>query len=285
MKKIKTIIMILLGNLILAFGVSAFVIPNNIASGGSTGISLAMKHFIGCPISYTVSILNVAMFVLGFFFLGKKFAMTTIISTFFFPICLSVFESFGLMKNICNDVFLSCIFAGVTIGLGIGLVLKAGASTGGVDIPLLILNKHRHVPVGKSMYILDTLILLTQVPFSNSTEILYGIVVVFTTSFMVNKVLLSGDEQVQLFVISHEFTNIKKQLLHILDNGVTLVHIETGLNKQNQMAVLSVLSNRKLTYAKQIILNIDPKAFMMINSITEVRGKGYTLSRSVDELC
>lgn len=282
MKNIKMMIMIILGNMILAFGVTAFMIPHHIIIGGSTGIASCIQYYLHIPLSYTVMFINVVMFLAGYFVLGKKFALTTIISTFVYPIFLNIFQFIDGLSTFCEDMVLAALYGGVVIGMGIGLVMKAGASTGGMDIPLIILNRKKGIPIGTSMNICDTLILVTQMTFSKTTEILYGIAVVFVTSTIINKVLTYGVSQVQMFIISPKYQDIKYELLHNLDNGVTMVNIETGMNEQSQKAVLAVLSNRKVNQVKQAVLKIDQQAFITISQITEVDGRGFSFDRYVD---
>lgn len=282
MKNIKTIILIILGNIILSFGVTAFMIPHHIIIGGSTGIASCVQYYLHIPLSYTVMFINVVMFLLGYLILGKKFALTTIVSTFVYPICLNFFQSIDGISTFCEDMVLAAVYGGIIIGLGIGLVMKAGASTGGMDIPLIVLNKKRGIPIGTSMNVCDTLILITQMTFSKTTEILYGIAIVFVISSVINKVLTSGVTQVQMFIISPKYQEIKHVLLHDLDNGVTMVQIETGMNELSQKAVLAVISNRKVREVKQAVLNIDKHAFITINQITEVDGRGFSFDRCVD---
>ncbi len=281
-KHIKTITLIVLGNLILSFGVTAFMIPHHIIIGGSTGIASCMQYYFHIPLSYTVMVINVVMFLAGYFILGKKFALTTIVSTFVYPIFLSFFQSIDALAHFCDDMVLAAVYGGIIIGLGIGLVMKAGASTGGMDIPLIILNKKKGIPIGTSMNICDTCILVTQMTFSKTTEILYGIAIVFVISNIINKVLTYGVSQVQMFIISPKYEEIKYELLHNLDNGVTMVHIETGMNELSQKAVLAVLSNRKVNRVKQAVLKIDKQAFITISQITEVDGRGFSFDRYVD---
>lgn len=281
-KNIKTILMIILGNLILAFGVTAFMIPHEIIIGGSTGIASCMQHYFHIPLSYTVMFINVVMFIIGYLILGKKFAFTTIVSTFVYPIFLDIFQSIERISTFCNEIVLAAVYGGIVIGIGIGLVMKAGGSTGGMDIPLIILNKKKGIPIGTSMNVCDTLILITQMTFSDTTEILYGIAIVFVISSVINKVLTAGVSQVQMFIISPKYNEIKYELLHNLDNGVTMVQIETGMNEESQKAVLAILSNRKVNKVKQEVLRIDKQAFITISQITEVDGRGFSFDRYVD---
>lgn len=279
MEKIKMLVLILIGNAILALGVSAFLLPNGFIAGGATGVAIILNHYFSLEISVCVMIVNVVMFVTGFIFLGKKFALTTIISSITYPLVLGVFTKVTFLQTLSNDPFLSSVMAGAMTGVGIGLVIKAGASTGGMDIPLLILNKRKGISIGVAMYAMDTLLLLLQASFSNSNSILYGIVVVIVTSVVINQVLLFGEKQMQILVVSKYSEEIKKELLHTMDIGVTLLNIETGLSQESQKAVLSVCDNRHINIVKKKILEIDPLSFMTINTVVEVHGKGYTVER------
>ena len=279
MEKLKMLVLIIIGNSLLALGVSAFLLPNAFIAGGTTGIAIIMNHYFLMEISMCVMVVNVVMFILGFVFLGKTFAFTTIISSVMYPTILSIFVKIPALQTLSIDPFLSSVIAGALTGIGIGLVIKAGASTGGMDIPLLILNKRKGISVALAMYTMDTILLLLQASFSNMTSILYGIVVVVVTSVVINQVLLFGEKQMQVMVISSRSEEIKNQLLHTMDIGVTLLNIETGLHQEPQKAILSVCTNRTISAVKHKILEIDPLSFITINTVVEVHGKGYTVER------
>lgn len=279
MEKIKMLGLILLGNLLLAISVSAFILPSNFIAGGATGLAIILHHYTMLSVSICVMIINAIFFCIGYVFLGKKFALSTIVSTVIYPFLLDICSSITILQAINDDVFLSSVLAGLLMGVGIGLVIKAGASTGGLDIPLLILNKKKNIPVGKSMYIMDTCLLLLQANFSSMHDVVYGIVIVLVTSTVINQVLLAGEKQIQIFVISNSYQKIKDELLYGLDAGVTLVNIETGMDGNIQKGVLTVCSKRKIEDMKRKILEIDSTSFMMINSVVEVHGKGYTMQR------
>ncbi len=276
---IKKLILILLGNFILAFGVNCFMVPAGIIMGGATGIGLAVNKFTGINLSYVVWILNFILFFLGLFFMGKAFAMSIILSTFFYPLCLNVLERIPGIMHLTDNLLLADIYGGVLVGLGIGLVVRQGASTGGLDIPPLIMQKKFGIPVGISLYVCDFTVLVMQAFFSTSDQVLYGILNVFLSSMVVNYVTVMGERKVQLLVISDKYEEIRKELLTDMDLGVTLVHVETGYMRQEQMAVLCVTTARKLYGANLAIQTIDPRAFISITNISEVRGRGFTLER------
>lgn len=271
------ICLVLLGNALYALGVVIFLLPSNIITGGTTGLSLFAHHYFHIPISGFVLVFNLIMFLLGAIFLGKNFALTTLISTFFYPIILGIFQKIPILQKFStDDKILSAVFAGLFIGVSIGIVIRAGASTGGLDIPPLILNKKWGVSVSGVLYLLDFTILILQMLFSDIDEILYGIILVLIYTVVLDKVLMLGSSQTQVKVISSHYEEINEAIIHRLDRGSTLIHAETGYLRQNFPVVLTVISNRELVTLNQLVQKIDPKAFMIISKVNEVRGAGFT---------
>ena len=138
---IKNLCLILLGNTIYSLAIVVFILPNNMITGGTTGLGISVEHYLGLPIHTFVLIFNTMMFILGAVMLGKKFALTTLVSTFYYPFILGVFQNIPALGNVTSDKMLATVCGGLMIGFGIGIVIRAGASTGGMDIPPLVLNK------------------------------------------------------------------------------------------------------------------------------------------------
>lgn len=282
-KNLWTIIGVLAGNLILAFTVSAFMVPHGIIMGGATGMGLTISHYFPIDLSLIIFIVNAILFVLGAVVLGKKFALTTIISTFVYPTFLSVVRQIPGVANMTDNIMLATIYGGALLGLGIGLIVRVGASTGGTDILALVFNKWFHIPVAALLYVVDFTVLGMQVFFSNSEQILYGILALILTTIVLNRVMLMGQSQIQLFIITELYEEVKEKMLKEIDAGVTMVHIETGYGKKQQQGVLCVIPKRKLYSVKELVQMVDPKAFITITQINEVRGRGFTLERRYGE--
>ncbi len=276
---IKKIPIILLGNTLYALAVALFILPNKLITGGTTGLALVFQHQLGIPVSIFVGVFNIVMFVLGGIVLGKSFALTTIISTFYYPFILSIFEKLFGGSRMTNDTMLATIFASLLIGAGIGMVIRAGASTGGMDIPPLILNKKLKLSVSVTMSIFDCFILLTQMLFSSKEMILYGILLVLLYTMILDKVLMIGKNQMQIKIISERSEAISEMIRTRLDRGTTLLYSEGGHTRKKSYAVLTIVSNRELSKINDLTMEIDPKAFMIINKVNEVRGRGFTLHK------
>lgn len=279
MRKGKVIFEILIGNAILAFAIAVFILPNQMICGGVTGLSIILAHYLHIDISISVWMLNIILFLAGAFVLGKKFAMTTIISTFVFPTFLTLFQMIPNLDAWNQDILLSALCAGVLTGAGIGIVIKNGASTGGMDIPPLIIHKKAGLSISICLYVMDTCILLLQALFSEPMMILYGVMIVLLTSLVLNKVVLNGHQQVQIFIISNAYQKIKEDILHKADNGVTLFDITSGYEEKELKGIMCITSNRKLHAINETITSNDPEAFYTISNINEVKGKGFTIER------
>lgn len=274
------ILSVLLGNALLAFGVCAFVVPNGIMLGGSTGIALTVQHFIpGLRLSVISAVVNASLFVLGWVCLGKKFAATSLLSTIVYPLILAVFEELPLGELFQEGIVLSGLACAVVFGLGIGMVVRVGGSTGGMDIPPCILYKYKGIPVGTSMMFFDTAVVLMQVCINGLDGILCSLLVIFVMSATLNKSVVSGEEKVQVMIFSPAYEEIRKVLLEKVVVGVTLLDVETGYDRLQQKAVLSVVYARKYPELRDAALAIDPKAFIVTSDVTNVNGKGYTLHR------
>lgn len=158
-------------------------------------------------------------------------------------------------------------------------MLKANASTGGVDILALFINKKFNIPVHIVLNAIDITVLIFQISFSDSTHIIYGIVMTFITSTMLNKTLSAGQSLIQLTVISDSYDEIRKVILHDMDAGVTMLMSEKGYTEKNSKLVTSIIPYRKLPDIKKRVLEIDPLAFVIVSRVDEVGGKGFTISR------
>jgi uncharacterized membrane-anchored protein YitT (DUF2179 family) len=276
---LKNIALILFGNTIYALAVTAFIIPNGLITGGTMGLALLFHHQLGLPVTVFVSVFNISMFIVGALVLGRSFALTTLVSTFYYPLVLGIFQKVAFFQNMTSDRLLSAIYAGILIGFAIGVVIKAGASTGGMDIPPLVLNKKLGFSVSVVMYGLDFTILLSQMLFANKEQVLYGILLVLIYTVVLDKVLLLGQSRTQVKIVSEKYEEINKMIIQRLDRGSTLIQAETGYCRNNNLVVLTVIANRELPKLNQLVSSIDSKAFMVINRVNEVKGRGFTMDK------
>jgi uncharacterized membrane-anchored protein YitT (DUF2179 family) len=274
-----SLLMVLLGNTLQALSIRLFVIPANLMSCGTTGIGLEMNHVFGIPLSAFILIFNVLMLAVGWAFIGRKLAMTSILSSLVYPVALEVFNRLLGNLVITENVLLNTVFGGLGMGLSLGIVLRAGASTGGMDIPPLILKKYFHIPVSASLWAFDFCILLSQVFFHPAEDLLYGILLILVISFALNKVMLLGTSRTEVKIISEKHEAIRQAILSRVDRGCTMLHGQGGYLQQDTELILSIVSNYELPKIQQLAREIDPNCFVIISQVTEVWGRGFSYSK------
>ncbi len=270
---------IFLGNILYALTLKLFLIPANLASGGATGIALAIYNITGLPVSGVLLAVNVGMLILGLFLLGKAFVVTTLLSTFLMPGALEVMDRVLGEFILTQDLLLCTLFAGLGVGISLGIVIRTGASTGGMDIPPLILFKYFRIPVSVSLYAFDVTILLVQAPLHSAENILYSILFVMVSSIALDKMLMIGTTQTEVKIISNQSEAIREAILRQLDRGVTLLEAEGGYLHDRTQVIFSVISNRELFKLEKLVHGIDPNSFMVITRVSEVKGRGFSLDK------
>ena len=281
--RLLSLLLVLLGNTVYALTVKLFLLPANLISCGTTGIALVVNHLTGIPMSWFIFAFNMVMLALGWWILGRKFAMTTVLSSLFYPIALEVLNVVLGDIRITEDILLNTLFAGLGLGGSLGIVIRAGASTGGMDIPPLVLKKLLRIPVSVSLWGFDFCIMLAQMTFHKPEDLLYGILLLMVISFALNKMLLLGTSRTEVKIVSPQSQAIRDAILSKVDRGVTMLHGEGGyLHRQTEL-LLSVVSNHELPKIEQLARGIDPDCFMIVTRVTEVWGRGFTYSKHYAE--
>lgn len=205
--------------------------------------------------------------------------MTTVLSTVIYPFMLGVLERTGFQGFAMEERLVAVFYAGLLIGAGIGIVIRAGASTGGVDIPSLILKKKLGINISFSIYLMDCVILGLQMIGADFRGVLYGILLIIVYTMALNKVLVSGTARIQVKIVSKAYKKLNRLITERMDCGASLLHMETGYLHKEQEMILAVIAQRDLPRLNQLVMDEDPEAFMIINQINEVRGRGFTMKR------
>ena len=277
MSKVKNILLLLLGNLILACGTSFFILPNNILSGGVTAISIILDSLLGINRVFTIYALNIVLFILGAVCLGKAFAAKALMSTILYPTFIALLSPFYDPEFCAVEPILAAIFAGVIMGTGLGLVFRANGSSGGMDIPALILHKYLHIPQGNAVFIIDFLTVSAGLMVFGLNSLLIGILTIFTTSNVINMVLTFGGENAQnVMIISNKWETIRDYLLKDLARGVTILEGTGAYSNEHRPVLMCVVKTREYAKFQREIGTIDPEAFIIVNSVHEVRGMGFS---------
>ena len=270
---------IVVGNAMYALTVVLFLMPSGLITGGATGIALAFNKVTGLPVSGVLFVVNVAMLLLGWWVLGRRFALNTMASTVLSPFFMALWERLLGSLVLTDDLVLNTVFAGFGIGISLGITIRAGASTGGMDIPPLVLQKWFRWPVSITMMLFDIAILLVQAAFSQPEQVLYGIVLVITHTIVMDKMLMLGDSRTEVKIISTRSDEIRTAILAEIDRGVTVLHGEGGYTGEPSEVLLSVISNRELPRLEKLVHSIDPACFLIVSRVTEVSGRGFSMEK------
>lgn len=278
------ILYVVLGNIILAAGVSFFIVPNNILSGGVAGIAVAIAPVINISTTMIINGLTFILFIGGILVLGKNFAIKTLLSTILYPTFVSVFSVMSETIHITSDPMIASIYGGILVGAGVGLVFKTGASTGGMDIPPLIAHKYTHIPLATLVLITDGLTVMLGLSIYGIEPALIGLISVWTSSYMVNKMLMLGlSEAKSLMIISDKYEEILSQIATQVDRGATIINAEGGYKRDKRPVLMVVILKKQFPLVNRIITSIDPGAFVIVNDVNEVQGEGFTYDSPIKE--
>ena len=273
-KQIVNALSVIIGTFILAVSVEVFIIPYHILSGGVAGIAVALEPFIHVPETLIANILLVVLLIIGGFFLGKEFVKNTILSSLTYPIFTSLLSG---RVELTVDPIVASFYAGLVGGAGIGLVLRTGASTGGMDIPPLIINKITGIKVSTLVLITDGLTVLLGLIAYDMSTVLIGLISVFTTSIAISKVLtINGTVSKSVQIISNKYEEILKEIDMQLSRGATILQGYGSYTKEEKKIVLCVVSERQYGKLIEIVNEIDPSAFIITTDATDMHGEGFT---------
>jgi uncharacterized membrane-anchored protein YitT (DUF2179 family) len=205
--------------------------------------------------------------------------MTTIFSSLFYPLALEVLNRTLGNISLTDNMMLTVLFAALGLGLSLGMVIRGGGSTGGMDIPPLILKRFFRIPVSASLWVFDFCIMLTQMMFHTVEDLLYGVLLLIVISITLNKVMLLGTSKTEVKIISTKADQIREAILSQVDRGVTILHGEGGYSREGTEVLLSIVSNHEMPKIERLARDIDPTCFMIINRVSEVWGRGFSFGR------
>ena len=279
-KIIKDYGIVLLGTFIMAVAVKVFILPFNILSGGVAGIAVALEPVFHLDPDFVINVLVLGMFILGSFVLGKDFAMKTFLSSLVYPIYLPLIDPFVPVLEL--DPLVASIYGGVVAGLGIGLVMRTGSSTGGMDIPPLILNKFFHFDIAACVLVIDALTVLLGLFTYGLEAVLVGLISVVTSSYTINMILTFGSQSCKsVQIISNEYVTIMNRVHDELERGSTLLDATGGYTGETRKVLLVVIDNKEYNRLIRLINEVDPKAFVITTDTKSVHGEGFALEFKV----
>ena len=269
--------LVTLGAFIMAVGYVYFISPHKIVPGGVFGISIVLHHLFGLPIGITALVLNIPLTLIGIKILGPRFGVKTVVGFTLASVFIDVLSRiWGEQPLVANDVLLSSIFGGVLVGLGLGLIFKAKATSGGSDIVAMIIAKYTKMPVGQLLIMIDScIVIIGLIAFRDWRIPLYSWIVIFITGKVVDLVLEGMSYEKSLFIITDKYDEIRDKIINDLDRGGTLIKGEGMFKGTEKKIIFTNVSRRELSMLQEYINIVDPNAFMTVINANEILGNGF----------
>ena len=273
---IKDYLIIIFGLLLYALGWVGFLIPNEITTGGVTGISALIYYGTGIPISVSYFVINVLLLLAAIKVLGLQFCIRTIFSVIVCSSFLSILPLFIKDALVDEQPFMSAIIGGILCGSGIGLVFVSNGSTGGTDIIAAVINKYRDITLGRVMLICDLIIISSSYFVLKDWEkVVYGYVTLYVCSFVLDQVVNSARQSVQFFIISNKYEEIGKRINEYPHRGVTIINATGFYTGKEQKMMFVLAKKRESTIIFRLIKDCDPTAFVSQSAVIGVYGEGF----------
>jgi len=268
---------IVVGTFIMAVGFVFFISPYRLAPGGVYGIAIILHHMFGFPIGLSGLVMDIPLTLLGIRILGPRFGLKTVFGFILLSGFITLLEfTWGYVPLVEDDALLSAIFGGVLVGLGLGLVFKSRASSGGSDIIAMILAKYTRMPVGQLLIFVDAaIVLLGLIAFEDWKIPLYSWIVIFIIGKMVDVVLQGISYEKTLFIISDQHSAIRDKIINDLDRGGTFIQAKGMYNGEEKQMIFTVVSRREMAILQNFIHKTDPNAFMTVIDANEIIGHGF----------
>jgi uncharacterized membrane-anchored protein YitT (DUF2179 family) len=263
---------VLIGSAIIALAFNVFLLPNQIASGGVSGISTILLSVFGWEPAYVQWAFNIPLFIAGVILLGKQFGVKTLVGTIFLP--LVVF----LTNNVApwtNDALLGALFGGIVVGLGLGIVFRGNGSTGGTDLAAQIITKYTGLTLGTSVVLIDGLIVLSAALVFDIERGLYALIALYVTSKTIDLVQVGFGRSKTAMIITNRQEEVREGILNKIDRGVTKLSAYGGFTDNERPVLMCVVDQREFTKLKQLVKSLDPSAFVVVMDASEVLGEGF----------
>lgn len=275
-KLLKNALLIIIGSAMYAFSVSLFLTPNQIAPGGVSGIAIMLGHLTGIGVGAFIFILNIPLLIIGLIKLGKSFFVGTMITIFLTSVLTDLFAK---LPPLTENVMLSALGGGVSLAIAIGLIFKAGYTSGGTDIIVrLIKLRHKHLKTGIIFIAVDGIISIASgIVFENPDNALYALLALVVSSIVLDIVLYGSDEARLVYIITKKEKEISDYILKKLDIGCTLLDCQGAYSGEKRHTVMCAIKKRDLPQLQEYILQTDRDSFMIVTSANEIYGEGYKL--------
>ena len=265
--------LIVIGCLIGGAAYPLFLVPNAIAPGGLTGIATIFNYLWGWPVGLTSMVLNLPLFLIGYKTMGRVFAFRSLVATVLFSGCIDLIK----LPPLTDDILLGSVYGALVLGVGLGLIMRGGATTGGSDmIARMVHQRFPVVTVGAFLFLIDCLVILSAAFTMSARAALYALICIFVSARAVDLVLAGMGSAKACFIITTRAEAISQRIMEELDRGATLLAATGAYSGAGRMLLISVVSQREVVPLKKIVRTEDGKAFMFITDTHETLGEGFS---------
>lgn len=271
-KIIKESIIVTIACIIIAFNINYFYLGNKLAQGGISGLSLILYYLTDMDISYIYLALNIPLIIVAYIFIGKEFVFKTLFATIMLTIFLKIFGSF---RGPIDDILMASIFGGGINGIAIGIIFFAGGSSGGTDIIAKIINKHYGIAIGKILLIIDFIILSMVAFIFGKVIFMYTLISLLVSAKMIDIIQEGIYSAKGVIIISNKVEELRKKIMEDTGRGLTLINAKGAYTQKEVGMLYCIVGKYQLMKVKNIVKEIDPTAFMIVNQVHEVIGKGF----------
>lgn len=266
--------MLILASIVYSLAVGIFLSPLKISPGGLTGIATAVNFMTDVPTGLILVFFNIPLIILGFIKFGGGFIFKTTVSVLFTSVFIDLAEAF--LKSALTDKAVCSVFGGLLLGIGIGVTMLTGASTGGADIAVKLVNRRFNISIGRAFLIIDgAVIIFASIIYGDIQSALYSVITIFVSSKTVDIILYGNNDAKALFIISERREELSKLITEKAERGVTLLSALGGYTGKSKNVLLCVARNNEINLIRKAIINTDPSAFFFIVSVGDVIGKGF----------
>nr|WP_106784710.1 YitT family protein [Lysinibacillus timonensis] len=278
MKFVKEIVGILIGAALYSFGFVHFNMQNGLGEGGFSGITLILYFTLKWDPALLNLILNIPMFILGWKLLGRKQFFYTLIGTFAVSVFLKIFQIYEFQMNLQNDLLLASLFAGVFVGVGLGIIFRFGGTTGGVDIIARLVNKYVGWSMGKTMFTFDAFVLVASLlTFLDARSMMYTLVAVYLGARVIDMVQEGAYAAKAVMIISNKSSEIAEYVTQEMERGLTVFHGYGHFTKHSKDVLYCVVGRNEVVRLKSMVRKIDSNAFVTITDVRDVTGEGFRI--------
>ena len=265
--------MITLGAIIYVFALKVFITPMQIPSGGIAGIALLCNYMLGMPIGVVSMVLNIPLLFFGYKMLGRDFFFKTMYMTVLSSVLTDLA---GFLPAYEGDILLACLFGGMIKGVGFGLVIRVGGTSGGSDVVSKYLYRKRAVPIGTTNMSINVCVLAISALFLRSLESLfYGVIAQYVVSVVMDSIIYGGDVQKNALIITSKPDEVAQAIMHNIGHGVTAIEGKGMYTDQDREMIFVVVSRKEVHLVQNKVREIDPKAFMVVTDAYETFGEGF----------